>query len=105
MNRLTPEETALFVAAVQPPTPRMSGPVLLDMRIVRAAEQVKAAAGAARDAEEVLVEGSWFTRGELPRVLGTFIRASEEHAREAKDLRERLDAAEATIRSLREGRS
>lgn len=35
---------------------------------------------------EVLVEGSWFKRADLPEVLGNFMRSSAEHAREAKDL-------------------
>lgn len=35
-------------------------------------------------AEEALVEGSWFRRDQLPEILANFMRASEEHGRDAK---------------------
>lgn len=35
---------------------------------------------------EVLVEGSWFKRDDLPTVLGNFMRSSNEYARQAKEL-------------------
>jgi hypothetical protein len=39
-TNLTQDEIATLVASVQPPTPLMSGPALLDMRIVRAVEAI-----------------------------------------------------------------
>jgi hypothetical protein len=35
--------------------------------------------------DEMLVEGSWFHPADLPKILGNFMRCSDEYAREAKD--------------------
>ena len=52
-------------------------------------------------ADEVLVEGSYFPRADLPRVLGNFMRASADYAREAKEGHRRAEAAEAETAALR----
>lgn len=71
-------------------------------RLAARAEAAEAALVELKPAD-VLVEGTWFPVGDLPTVLGNFMRSSSEHARQAKALaieRDRLAATVERVRSL-----
>lgn len=57
--------------------------------------------------DPVLVEGSWFPVNDLPKILGNYIRASDEQGRELKarhlKLSEQAATIEAALESLRAG--
>lgn len=63
---------------------RANLPALLDELEAQRARVNELAAQRNPD-DEVLVEGSWFHPAELPKILGNFMRASDEYARDAKD--------------------
>lgn len=49
------------------------------------------------EANEVLVEGSWFKRAELPTILANYMRSSDEYARQAKDAMVTLTELRSTV--------
>lgn len=63
---------------------RANLPALLDELEAQRARVNELAAQRNPD-DEVLVEGSWFHPADLPKILGNFMRASDEYARDAKD--------------------
>lgn len=81
--------------------------VLSDHRIAQVADAVlpvlTAAITAARkeyDRREVLVEDSFFARGDLPKILGHFMRTVDVYGEAAKDAWLRAQAAEARIAAV-----
>lgn len=63
-------------------------------------ERVNELAAQRNPDDEVLVEGSWFHPDDLPKILGNFMRSSDEYAREWKGARIELDKARARIAEL-----
>ncbi|WP_405490406.1 hypothetical protein [Nocardia sp. NBC_00511] len=71
-----------------------------EARIAELEQRVNELAAQRNPDDEVLVEGSWFHPADLPRILGNYMRGSDEDARKWKDAAVALHTANARIAEL-----
>lgn len=65
-------------------------------------EDLRASLAELAPSDEVLVEGSYFQRADLPRILRNYMRSSAEHAREAKAEFIKRQSSEAALARVRD---